>query len=106
MLIACMEDLIRRTIGPSLVLEVAETEALWMTPVDQNQLENALLNLCINARDAMPKGGRVTIETDNCVFDDREAGERDIDAGQYVVLSVTLGPVGMTHPDPARALRS
>jgi PAS domain S-box-containing protein len=102
-LIRSMEDLIRRTIGPALVLEVAETEPLWMTPVDQNQLENALLNLCINARDAMPNGGRVTIETDNCVFDDREASERDVQAGQYVALSVTDTGVGMTPAILARA---
>jgi PAS domain S-box-containing protein len=102
-LIKSMEDLIKRTIGPALVLEVAETEALWMTPVDQNQLENALLNLCINARDAMPNGGKVTIETDNCAFDEREAGERDIQAGQYVSLSVTDTGVGMTRDILARA---
>lgn len=102
-LVKSMEDLIRRTIGPELVLEVAETESLWMTAVDQNQLENALLNLCINARDAMPYGGRVTIETDNCEFDDREAGERDIQPGQYVSLSVTDTGVGMTPHIIARA---
>jgi CheY-like chemotaxis protein len=98
-----MEDLFRRTIGPELVLEVAETEALWMTPVDQNQLENALLNLCINARDAMPNGGRVTIETENFVFDEREAAERDIQPGQYVSLSVTDTGVGMTPAVLSRA---
>jgi PAS domain S-box-containing protein len=102
-LIKSMEDLIRRTIGPALVLEVAETEDLWRTPVDQNQLENALLNLCINARDAMPNGGRVTIETDNCTFDSRDAAERDIEAGQYVSLSVTDTGVGMTPDILARA---
>jgi PAS domain S-box-containing protein len=102
-LIKGMEDLIRRTIGPELVLEVAETEALWMTPVDQNQLENALLNLCINARDAMPNGGRVTIETENFLFDEREAGERDIQPGQYVSLSVTDTGVGMTPAVLSRA---
>ena len=102
-LIRSLEDLIRRTIGPALVLEVAETESLWTTPVDQNQLENALLNLCINARDAMPNGGRVTIETDNCAFDEREASERDIQAGQYISLSVTDTGVGMTPEIMARA---
>jgi PAS domain S-box-containing protein len=102
-LIKSMEDLIRRTIGPSLMLEVAETEELWKTPVDQNQLENALLNLCINARDAMPNGGRVTIETDNCVFNKREAAERDMQAGQYVSLSVTDTGVGMTPAILSRA---
>ena len=102
-LIKSMEEMIRRTIGPGMVLEVAETEPLWRTPVDQNQLENALLNLCINARDAMPNGGRVTIETDNCVLSEREANERDMQAGQYVSLSVTDTGVGMTPDIAARA---
>jgi PAS domain S-box-containing protein len=102
-LIQGMEDLIRRTIGPALELAVAETEALWRTPVDQNQLENALLNLCINARDAMPDGGRVTIETDNVVFEERAAAERDVQSGQYVSLSVTDTGAGMTPDVLARA---
>jgi len=55
-LVSSMEDLIRRTIGPPIQLDVAATESLWMIQLDQNQLENALLNLCINARDAMPPG--------------------------------------------------
>ena len=102
-LVESMEDLIRRTIGPQLELEVAESEGLWMTAVDQNQLENALLNLCINARDAMPNGGRVTIETENYVFGEREAKERDIQAGKYVSLSVTDTGVGMTPATMSRA---
>jgi CheY-like chemotaxis protein len=85
------------------VLEVAETEPLWRTPVDQNQLENALLNLCINARDAMPNGGHVIIETDNRVFNDREASERDMQPGRYVALSVTDTGVGMTPEILSRA---
>ena len=102
-LIRSMEDLLGRTIGPALVLEVAETEPLWRTPVDQNQLENALLNLCINARDAMPDGGRVAIETENCTFSEREASERDMQPGQYVSLSVTDTGVGMTPEVRSRA---
>jgi PAS domain S-box-containing protein len=102
-LVKSMEDLIRRTIGPELELRVAEGEALWRTPVDQNQLENALLNLCINARDAMPNGGRVTIETENYTFAEREAAERDIQPGQYVALSVTDTGVGMTPEVISRA---
>ncbi len=102
-LVKSMEDLLRRTMGPAIVLKVAETTPLWMTPVDRNQLENALLNLCINARDAMPNGGHVTVETDNCAFDEREAAERDIQAGQYVSLSVTDTGVGMTQDTLARA---
>ena len=60
-----MEDLIRRTVGPSVKVEVVGAGGLWPTRVDPNQLENALLNLCINARDAMPDGGALTIETAN-----------------------------------------
>ncbi len=64
-LIAGMEELVRRTIGPAVHLEVVAAGGLWATLVDPPQLENALLNLCINARDAMPDGGRITIETAN-----------------------------------------
>jgi signal transduction histidine kinase len=72
-LVKSIEDLIRRTIGPQIKLEVTAADSLWMTQVDQNQLENALLNLCINARDAMPNGGRVTVETANFLIDERTA---------------------------------
>ena len=72
-LIAGMEDLIRRTVGPAIELEVVGAGGLWPTRVDPSQLENALLNLCINARDAMPDGGRLTIETANKWLDDRAA---------------------------------
>src|SRR3569623_582438 len=62
-LVIGMEELIRRTIGPSIQLQVVSAPGLWTTVVDPNQLENALLNLCLNSRDAKPKGGRLTIET-------------------------------------------
>ena len=60
-----MEDLIQRTVGPSIAVESAHAAGLWSTLVDPSQLENALLNLCINARDAMPDGGKLMIETGN-----------------------------------------
>jgi hypothetical protein len=60
-----MEDLIRRSVGPASSSEVVGAGGLWLTQVDPSQLENALLNLAINARDAMPDGGRITIETAN-----------------------------------------
>ena len=63
-----MQDLIQRAMGPGVLIDVVGTERLWPTLVDPPQLENALLNLCINARDAMPEGGRVTIETANRVM--------------------------------------
>ncbi len=97
-LIGGLEELIRRTIGPSNELEVIGAGGLWLTKVDHSQLESALLNLCINARDAMPNGGRMTIETANKWLDERAARERDLKAGQYVSLCVTDTGTGMS-PD-------
>jgi signal transduction histidine kinase len=97
-LVIGMEDLVRRTVGPSIQTEVVGASGLWMTLVDQNQLENALLNLCINARDAMPNGGRLIIETANEWLDDRAAKDRELAPGQYVSLRVTDTGTGMT-PD-------
>lgn len=94
-LVSGMEDLIRRTIGPENTLEVVGAVGLWTIQVDPHQLENALLNLCINARDAMPDGGRLTIETANKWMDERAARERDLPAGQYVSLCVTDTGTGM-----------
>ncbi|RYG31585.1 MAG: response regulator [Burkholderiales bacterium] len=95
-LIAGMEELIRRSIGPTIALEVVGAGGLWPTRVDASQLESALLNLCINARDAMaPDGGRLTIETANKWLDDRMARERDLPPGQYVSLCVTDTGTGM-----------
>jgi signal transduction histidine kinase/CheY-like chemotaxis protein len=91
-----MEELIRRTVGPAIEIEVVGAAGLWTTLVDPNQLENALLNLCINARDAMPEGGRLTIETANRWMDERAARERDLPPGQYLSLCVTDTGTGMT----------
>ena len=102
-LISGMEDLIRRTTGPAINVEVVGAAGLWPTLVDPNQLENALLNLCINARDAMPGGGRLTIETVNTWLDDQAARRRDADPGQYVAVSVTDTGTGMTPDVIARA---
>jgi len=102
-LVTGMEELVRRTVGPSIAVEVAGAAGLWTTLVDQNQVETALLNLCINARDAMPGGGRLTIETANRWIDERGARQRDIPAGQYLALSVTDSGTGMTADVVARA---
>ena len=102
-LIAGMEELIQRTVGPSVHMEVVGAGGLWPTLVDPNQLENALLNLCINARDAMPDGGRLTIETANKWLDERAAKERELTPGQYVSLCVTDTGTGMTPDVVARA---
>jgi len=71
--------------------------------VDPNQLENALLNLCINARDAMPDGGRITIETANRWLDERTARQRDLEPGQYLSVCVSDTGTGMTPEVQARA---
>lgn len=103
-LINGMEDLIRRSVGPDVEVEVVGAGGLWATRIDQSQLENALLNLCINARDAMaPAGGRLTIETSNKWLDDRAAHARDLPPGQYVSLCVTDTGTGMPPEVQAQA---
>ena len=102
-LVIGMEELIRRTVGPQIALEVVTAPGLWTALIDASQLESALLNLCINARDAMPAGGRITIETANKWLDERGARERDLPPGQYLSLCVTDTGVGMTSDVIARA---
>ena len=102
-LISNIEELIDRTVGPSIKVEVVGAADLWTSEIDPNQLEGALLNLCINARDAMPDGGSLMIETNNQWLDERGARERDVPAGQYVTLSVTDTGVGMAPAVLARA---
>jgi PAS domain S-box-containing protein len=99
-LVLGLEELVRRTVGPAIEVEVVAAPELWNTLIDPNQLENALLNLCINARDAMPDGGKLTVETTNKAFDERAALVQDIPPGDYVSLSVSDNGVGMT-PDVA-----
>ena len=95
-LVAGMEELIQRTVGPQITVESVAKGGLWATLVDPNQLENALLNLCINARDAMPDGGKITIETANRWLDERAAKERDLPPGQYVSMCVSDTGTGMS----------
>ena len=103
-LVAGMEDLVRRSVGPDIEVEVVGAGGLWTTRVDPSQLESALLNLCINARDAMaPNGGRLTIETANKWLDERAAGVREVPPGQYVSLCVTDTGTGMTAEVMERA---
>ena len=102
-LVIGMEELIRRTVGPQITVEVVTAGGLWSTLIDSSQLENALLNLCINARDAMPEGGRITIETANKWLDERVAKDRDLPPGQYLSLCVTDNGTGMTPDVIARA---
>ncbi len=102
-LIASMDDLLRRSVGPTIEVEVVGAVGLWVALIDPNQLENALLNLCINARDAMPGGGRITIETANKWLDHKSATERQLPAGQYVSLCVTDTGSGMSDDTIERA---
>ncbi len=102
-LVTGMEDMIRRTAGPAIAVDVVAAGGLWNTLVDQNQLENALLNLCINARDAMPDGGQLTIETGNGWLDARAARDREVPPGQYVTLCVSDTGSGMTPEVVRRA---
>ncbi|MFC7555116.1 ATP-binding protein [Pseudoroseomonas wenyumeiae] len=91
-----LEELITRTVGPSISVWLTGEPELWTTLIDPNQLENALLNLCINARDAMPDGGRLLIETTNIRIDADAAREGDVPAGDYVALCVSDTGIGMT----------
>ncbi|MFD1107230.1 ATP-binding protein [Sphingobium olei] len=85
-LLGDFSELVRRTVGPQITVETIAASGLWPAMVDANQLENALLNLCINARDAMPHGGRITVETANRWLDDRTAREHGLTPGQYVTV--------------------
>ena len=102
-LVTGMADLLRRTIGPGIALDTVTTPGLWSVLVDPPQLENALLNLCINARDAMPQGGRLTICTANTRLGPQAARERDLAPGPYVSLRVTDTGTGMAPDTAARA---
>lgn len=102
-LIAGMEDLVRRTVGPSVEIETVLAAGLWPCFCDPNQLENAILNLCINGRDAMANGGRITVETANTWVDQAGADERDMPKGQYVAICVTDTGTGMPPETVARA---
>ena len=102
-LVAGMEEMVRRTMGPDIAIDVVGDSGLWLTLVDQNQLENALLNLCINARQAMPRGGKLTIETANKSLDTLAARERELAPGDYVALYVSDTGTGMTPEVVARA---
>ena len=102
-LVSGIRELINNTIGPNIEVRVNEAADLWTTLVDPNQLENALLNLCINARDAMPDGGQIKIETGNCSFEKSAAQERELRPGDYVSLAVTDTGTGMPEEVAQRA---
>jgi PAS domain S-box-containing protein len=98
-----LDELIRRTVGPAVSVTVVGEADLWAVLADPNQLENALLNLCLNARDAMPGGGGLIIETGNQTLGEPEAKALELSAGDYVSLSVADTGAGMTADVIARA---
>ena len=92
-----MSDMLRRTLGETIQVETVIAGGLWNTLVDPNQVENTLLNLAINARDAMPDGGKLTLEVSNAHLDDAYAlAHAEVTPGQYVMLAVTDTGTGMT----------
>jgi len=94
-----MDDLLRRALGETIDVETVVAGGLWNTFVDIHQLENVILNLAINARDAMPDGGKLTMELANAMLDDAYvAGLPDVSTGQYVMLAVSDNGTGMS-PD-------
>ncbi len=103
-LVAGMSDLLRHSLGSDVRLETVLAGGLWRTHADPNQLENVILNLAVNARDAMPDGGRLTVETQNAHLDERySAAHPGVLPGQYVLIAVTDTGAGMPPDVVARA---
>lgn len=96
-LLAALEDLLRITLGPDVSLEMVLAPGTWRALCDPSQLESAVINLAINARDAMPKGGRLVIRTGNYRLDEAGASAPDgeVESGDYVLLEVTDTGMGM-----------
>ena len=101
-LVSGMSDLLGRTLGETIEVETIQTARVWPVEIDVNQMENALLNLAVNARDAMPGGGKLTIEVANTHIDDHYAAqEEEVTPGQYVLISMSDTGHGM-DPDTLR----
>lgn len=99
-----MSDLLRRSLGETIVLETGLAEGLWRTFADSSQLVSAIVNLCVNSRDAMPDGGRLTVDTSNVEFDARHAEQHaDARAGPFICIAVTDSGTGMSPEVVARA---
>jgi nitrogen-specific signal transduction histidine kinase len=100
-----ISELLRRTLAEAIAIETLLAGGLWRCFVDPNQLESALLNIAVNARDAMPDGGKLTIETGNTYLDEEYAAvHEDVSPGQYVLLAVTDTGTGMSPEIMAHAL--
>ncbi len=102
-LIADLTELLTRTLGEPIAVETVLSAGLWRAEADRGQLENAIVNLAVNARDAMPDGGKLTIETANAHVGDDYAREADMAAGQYVMIAVTDTGTGMAPDVLAKA---
>ena len=102
-MVANMSELLRRTLGETVRFETVLAGGLWPVFADRNLLESAILNLAINARDAMPDGGRLTIETANSHLDDAYAAANAVEPGQYVLVAVTDTGTGMSPEVMAKA---
>ncbi len=102
-LVTGMSDMVQRALGETVKLEVVTSPGLWRVEADPNQLESAILNLSVNARDAMPNGGTLTIETTNARLDEAySADHAEVAPGQYVVIAVTDTGCGMSKDTVAR----
>ncbi|WP_085808175.1 PAS domain-containing protein [Sphingomonas sp. TZW2008] len=102
-LVVGMSDLLNRALGEMVGLEIVTSPGLWRVEADPNQLESAILNLAVNARDAMPRGGQLTIETANARLDEQYAAQHaEVAPGQYVVIAVTDTGSGMPKDMIAR----
>jgi len=103
-LVAGMSDMLHRTLGETVRIETVLAGGTWRVSADANQLESALLNLAVNARDAMPNGGKLTIETSNAFIDETyAAAQEELKPGQYVLIAVSDGGIGMTKEVSAQA---
>jgi signal transduction histidine kinase len=102
-LVTGMSELLHRALGESIRIETVLAGGVWRVAADANQLENALLNLAVNARDAMPEGGRLTIETANVHLDEAYAAGNEVPAGQYAMIAVSDTGTGMTGEVAAKA---
>jgi PAS domain S-box-containing protein len=102
-LVLSLESLLRRTLGAGVVIEVRQAARLWRTEVDPAQLENALLNLAVNARDAMPHGGKLGIATSNVTIESGAELQDELKPGNYVLLAVSDTGMGMPEAVLSRA---
>ena len=106
-LVSGMSELLRTTVGDNIEIEMVLAPDLWRVSADHNQLESAILNLAVNARDAMPDGGKITIETANSYLDDEYSSQHEeLSPGQYVMIAVTDDRHRNEQGSPRARLRS